>query len=809
MEQNRQYQQQAHSDLRRAVARGKRRLLYVAPTGSGKTTVAKNLIKAAIEKACSAMFLAPRRVLVRQTSKKLQRHDIGHGVIMAGETGTSMTGVQVASVPTLYVRAVRNEKMPLPDARLVLVDEAHLARGGMMEELMRAYPGAIIIGFTASPCRTDGKGLGEVFDEIVLGPSVQKLIDDGYIVPPRYFVPSSPDLSKVRVSKGEYNGADLGRTMDQATLVGDVLANWLRLGKGRPTVIFTVNVAHSLHIETVFQQAGVRIAHMDANTPTDVRERIMADLRGGELEVVTNCFSGDTKFLSVEHGVSTLESAVGQEVTVRCADGVWRKGRVGWFGEQQTWKLRFRAVGRGRPHYREERATANHKWVLEDGRVTSALSVGDVLAPLPRERRLNHKAVIHGIIFGDGGLHTTNGGPRSSPRSYVSLRVCKKDAARDEICRYLTEAGFKARFPKHADGDAVFYLGRWPNLKELPKESDPEYVAGFIHGWWLADGVKGTPESTKTIHTVNAAARKWLLAHAPFAGLTVLSVRTWTDRKGVFANAKPLHQIRMKFGVKWRLESAMPAGAEQVFCVTEPATHTFTLASGLVTGNCDVLTLGWDEPCVSCCVLARPTKSLARYIQAVGRVLRPCPESGKTDCIVLDHGNCVAEHGLVEENHEWSLDKDRTVQERDLARKRERHEPKIITCGACRFVFKGQPACPLCQWRVPHGRKDIHTVDDDLAELRHKKRVKREWTGAQLDAFLGELNGYAQSRGFLSGWAAYAFKERMGSFPSPDHGDTSPRVPTPETLAWIKHYNIKRAKRREKQQRLAVAHVSP
>lgn len=73
-----------------------------------------------------------------------------------------------------------------------------------------------------------------------------------------------------------------------------------------------------------------------------------------------------------------------------------------------------------------------------------------------------------------------------------------------------------------------------------------------------------------------------------------------------------------------------------------------------IVSNCGILCEGWDEPSISYVGLARPTKSLALYIQQAGRGLRLF--EGKENCIILDHANNTQEHGHIEEEREWTLD---------------------------------------------------------------------------------------------------------------------------------------------------------
>jgi superfamily II DNA or RNA helicase len=107
----RPYQVTNVAELEAAIAAGKRRLIYVAPTGSGKTVVAAEIIRRYAERYRSSLVLAHRLEIITQTSKKLDRCGIRHGIIKAGFSPRPMERIQVASVPTLWVRAVRSEAM--------------------------------------------------------------------------------------------------------------------------------------------------------------------------------------------------------------------------------------------------------------------------------------------------------------------------------------------------------------------------------------------------------------------------------------------------------------------------------------------------------------------------------------------------------------------------------------------------------------------------------------------------------------------------------------------------------------------------
>jgi superfamily II DNA or RNA helicase len=291
MSELRDYQKRGVDDLRASIAQGKRAPCFVLPTGGGKTWIAAHMIRSAVAKNKRAIFLAPRRELIHQTSEKLQGVDVDHGVIMAGEPRSIYPEVQVACIPTLHRRAIQDERMMLPPAELVLVDEAHLSIAKTTRDIVGRYvaQGAVVIGLTATPCRTDGAGLGLIYDDLVEGPTVAELTEKGHLVPARYYGGEKPDLAGVKVQAGDYNQKQLGERVNTIELVGDVVENWARLAHDRQTFVFAVSVAHSMALCDQFLASGVRAEHLDGKTPIEERHDILERMRSGETQVLCNC----------------------------------------------------------------------------------------------------------------------------------------------------------------------------------------------------------------------------------------------------------------------------------------------------------------------------------------------------------------------------------------------------------------------------------------------------------------------------------------------------------------------------------------
>ena len=280
----RPYQQNAIDEARARIAQGVKRIMVNAPTGAGKTLISTGIIQRAVAKGKRVLFLAHRRELIDQCCNKLEVGGIlNYGVIMSGsKLNHASAPVQVASIQTL----IRRE---LPEADLIIIDEAHRAASKTYVNLVANYPKAILLGLSATPERLDGKGLDQLFDDMIVVETVPNLIEMGFLVRPIGYEGPQPDLSGVRVKRGDYDEAQLAEAMDKPKLVGDLVRNWQRLANGRLTVAFAASVEHAKHIASEFWAAGVPAAAISGSMGKAERESILADWRKGYLKVVTNC----------------------------------------------------------------------------------------------------------------------------------------------------------------------------------------------------------------------------------------------------------------------------------------------------------------------------------------------------------------------------------------------------------------------------------------------------------------------------------------------------------------------------------------
>lgn len=276
----RPYQEALVGAIAGAWRYGQRRVLAVLPTGGGKSVVAAEVVRRVFGFGGRVLVLAHRRELVAQLAQKVEGA-LGESVDRY-LPGVALRGCRVA-VGTVQTYARR----PGEGWDLIVVDEAHHAPADTYARVLAENPQARVLGFTATPFRLDGLGLGELFEALVQGPTVAELQALGYLVPARYLVAErSWDLQGVRVVSGDYDPKALE---ERAVLLeADVVEAYLRHARGRRALVYAVSRRHAQDLARRFREAGAAVLYLDGDTPEAERDRGVSAFREGRVEVLVN-----------------------------------------------------------------------------------------------------------------------------------------------------------------------------------------------------------------------------------------------------------------------------------------------------------------------------------------------------------------------------------------------------------------------------------------------------------------------------------------------------------------------------------------
>ena len=283
----RPYQQTLKAEARSATARA-RRICVVLPTGGGKSAILSSIAADAAAKSKTVWILAHRRKLIQQLSETVARWNIEHGIIQSGKPQTDHK-VQVGSVDTVVRRL---DQYAAPD--LIIVDEAHhLSRGNKWGKVIEAFPDAYLIGFTATPERLDGKGLGDgkggYMQSLVLGPDAKWLTNNGFLAPSAVFSWPTKISDALKVRAGDYAPETSAAILDKPAIMGDVVAAYRKHLDGKTAIANCCTVLHAESVAASFNEAGIAAAAITGKTDKAVQDLLFAELTSGKLKVLCQC----------------------------------------------------------------------------------------------------------------------------------------------------------------------------------------------------------------------------------------------------------------------------------------------------------------------------------------------------------------------------------------------------------------------------------------------------------------------------------------------------------------------------------------
>lgn len=287
----RPYQREAVTRIWERLAVGRSTLLVMA-TGLGKTQVFGAIAK---HHPGRVLVLAHRSELLEQARRRLEsmcQEPVG---LEQATWWASGERIVVASVQTLgrQVREGQDDRLGRfagAPFTLVIFDETHHATAPTWRRISAAFPGAKVLGVTATPDRGDGEALGQIYESVAYVRDIEDGITDGYLVPVlgRHVQIDKVDLSRVHTTAGELNQGELDEEMVKANEA--VATECLELCGTRKTIVFTTGVetAHDL-VATFNKKAGADVAAaVDGKTPWDKRRALLADHTRGEFQYLIN-----------------------------------------------------------------------------------------------------------------------------------------------------------------------------------------------------------------------------------------------------------------------------------------------------------------------------------------------------------------------------------------------------------------------------------------------------------------------------------------------------------------------------------------
>lgn len=267
----RPYQNNLINDVRQAYLSGKKRPCIVLPCGGGKSVIVADMAKKATEKGNRVLFLVHRKELCDQIDETFR----GYGV--------NMKLCKIGMVQTI-TRRLKKMKEP----QLIITDENHHCLANSYKRIYEAFPNARCVGVTATPCRLNGGGLGDINDSLIVGVSAKWLIENKFLAGYDYYAPSVADLTGLHVKVGEYVTKEIEERLIKKSIFGDVIAYYRKLADGKQAICYCASISHSEQMAQNFNEAGISAAHIDGKTPKSDRNLVIKRFRSGEIKILCN-----------------------------------------------------------------------------------------------------------------------------------------------------------------------------------------------------------------------------------------------------------------------------------------------------------------------------------------------------------------------------------------------------------------------------------------------------------------------------------------------------------------------------------------
>lgn len=279
MLQLRPHQVATMDNLRQGFAHGHRAQMLYAPCGAGKTEIAVSMMDGSARKSRRSAMLVDLKLLCAQTSARLQKYDIDHGIIQPeSPRWRPEQPIQVCMVQTLEARG------GFPAVDLLIIDEAHTLRASVIE-FVKNNPTIKVVGLSGSPFT---KGLANTYTNVVSACTVNDLVRDNLLIQPRIFIAKQIDMDGAKKIGGEWS--DKEATERGIKITGDVVSEWVNktnevFGGPKKTIVFCSGVAHGADLVQKFSEAGFNFISVSYKDDDEYKKQVLEDFAKPDTEI--------------------------------------------------------------------------------------------------------------------------------------------------------------------------------------------------------------------------------------------------------------------------------------------------------------------------------------------------------------------------------------------------------------------------------------------------------------------------------------------------------------------------------------------
>ena len=281
----RDYQQEAIDNLKKMREDGKTIALLYHATGVGKTITAATDAKAV---GGRTLFLVNALKLASQAKETFAK--VWPEATLGEYTGSQKDMTQTVIFATVQSISKDLEKFSPTDFDYLIVDECHHAAANTYQKIFTYFHPKFILGLTATPERSDGEDMLELFQNVAHKMDLKTAVERGVLVPIRCIrVKTNIDLTDVRINGIKYNSQDLESKLFIPERNQLIVDTYLKYVNGKKTVIFCASVDHAAEIAKLLRDNGVKAEAVSGRDRVEIRDKILKDYETGSTNVLCAC----------------------------------------------------------------------------------------------------------------------------------------------------------------------------------------------------------------------------------------------------------------------------------------------------------------------------------------------------------------------------------------------------------------------------------------------------------------------------------------------------------------------------------------
>lgn len=273
-------------DIITRAIKSKGNILIQAPTGSGKTVIAEEIVKFHKDSNKKTLFLAPKINLLEQTAKAFSNLN---PQIIHGSNKEEIDTQAHSFVSTIQTISRRLDFLSSMNFDYIIFDEMHYGVKGKMQEIIKNIHKGKIIGLSATPYDEEGKLLTENFDVIIDDYDARYMVDNGYLVNIKSFEAFTPNLSGIKTKIGDWDINELDFRFNKPEIVNKIVSATKDILKNRDkTIVFCINISHAEAICKAYQKVGLKSEVTHSNISKENQKKIVDKFKNGDTKVLVS-----------------------------------------------------------------------------------------------------------------------------------------------------------------------------------------------------------------------------------------------------------------------------------------------------------------------------------------------------------------------------------------------------------------------------------------------------------------------------------------------------------------------------------------